>query len=74
MRDIEKWRARDHRTFRRDIISYNEYNPYITSKVLKATKLLESQIANAGDSMQWHYNNTTIKRGSAQRGLALYKS
>ncbi|MBQ2419369.1 MAG: DUF4954 family protein, partial [Alistipes sp.] len=74
VRDIEKWRARDHRTFRRDIISYNEYNPYITSKVLKATKLLESQIANAGDSMQWHYNNTTIKRGSAQRGLALYKS
>lgn len=74
VRDIEKWRARDSRKVRRDIISYDEYNPYITYKVLKAIELLEAQIAEAGDSEQWHYNNTTIKRGAAKRGLALYKS
>jgi hypothetical protein len=74
VRDIEKWRTRDNRKVRRDIISYNEYNPYITSKVMRAIELLERQIAEAGQSEQWHYNNTTIKRGAAQRGLALYKS
>ena len=74
VRDIDKWRTRDNRKVRRDIISYNEYNPYITSKVMRAIELLESQIAEAGDSEQWHYNNTTIKRGAAKRGLALYKS
>ena len=74
VRDIEKWRTRDNRKVRRDIISYNEYNPYITSKVMRAIELLERQIAEAGQSEQWHYNNTTIKRGVAQRGLALYKS
>lgn len=74
VRDIEKWRVRDSRRVRRDIISYNEYNPYITSKVMRAIELLEAQIAEAGSSEQWHYNNTTIKRGAAKRGLALYKS
>lgn len=72
VRDIEKWRLRDKRAIRRDIISYNEYNPYITSKVMKAIELLEAQLAE--NSEQWHYNNTVIKRGVAQRGLALYKS
>lgn len=72
VRDIEKWRVRDSRRVRRDIISYNEYNPYITSKVMKAIELLEAQLAE--NSEQWHYNNTLIKRGVAQRGLALYKS
>ena len=72
MRDIEKWRTRDNRKVCRDIISYNEYNPYITSKVMKAIELLEAQLAE--NSEQWHYNNTLIKRGVAQRGLALYKS
>ena len=72
VRDIEKWRTRDNRKFRRDIISYDEYNPYITSKVMKAIELLEAQLAE--NSEQWHYNNTLIKRGVAQRGLALYKS
>ncbi len=72
VRDIEKWRTRDNRKIRRDIISYDEYNPYITSKVMKAIELLEAQLAE--NSEQWHYNNTLIKRGMAQRGLALYKS
>ncbi len=72
VRDIEKWRTRDNRKFRRDIISYDEYNPYITSKVMKAIELLAAQLAE--NSEQWHYNNTLIKRGMAQRGLALYKS
>ncbi len=72
VRDIEKWRTRDNRKIRRDIISYDEYNPYITSKVMKAIELLEAQLAE--NSEQWHYNNTVIKRGMAQRGLALYKS
>lgn len=74
VRDIKKWEQRDNRKFCRDIISYNEYNPYIAYKVLKAIELLESQIANTTNGEQWHYNNVLIKRGMAQRGLALYRS
>ena len=33
VRDIEKWPARDRRTIRRDVINFEEYNPYILSLI-----------------------------------------
>lgn len=72
IRDIEKWQQRDKRAFCRDIISYEEYNPLLAGKAIKAVKILTTLKAESPDAEQYHYNNTTIKSGAASRGITLY--
>ena len=72
VRDIAKWQQRDKRSVCRDIISYNEYNPLLTYKAMKAVGVLRELLAGGGDAAELHYNNTVIKRRMAERGVAVY--
>ena len=72
VRDIEKWQKRDKRVIRRDIISYNEYNPLIAGKVAVALDVLKAMLAENPEAELLHYNNTFIKRPLAERGIYLY--
>ena len=40
VRDLAKWPARDRRTVKRDVIDFEEYNPYVTGAMLRAVDLL----------------------------------
>ena len=42
VRDIEKWPARDRRERKRDVINFEEYNPYITEAMLRAVDTLHT--------------------------------
>lgn len=72
VRDIEKWQKRDKRALCRDIISYNEFNPLLAGKVAGAIEILNALLAENPEAELLHYNNTTIKRPIAERGVALY--
>ncbi len=72
VRDIEKWQQRDKRVYRRDIISYDEYNPLLAGKAIKAVEILSSLKEQNPDAEQYHYNNTVIKSRMATRGISLY--
>lgn len=73
VRDIEKWQKRDKRALCRDIISYNEFNPLLAGKVAGAIEILSALLAENPDAELLHYNNTTIKRPIAERGVVLYR-
>jgi len=72
MRDIEKWRKRDKRTVRRDTIDFEEYNPYVTSMVVKAMRTLQRLHDKNPDEAVYRYRNTTIKSPMLRLGLKLY--
>lgn len=72
LRDIEKWRKRDRRTVKRDVIDFEEYNPYVTSMVVKAMQTLQRLHDENPDEAAYHYRNTTIKSSMIRLGLKLY--
>lgn len=72
LRDIEKWRKRDRRTVRRDVIDFEEYNPYVTSMAVEAVKILQRLQDEHPDEAVYHYRNTTIKSSMLRLGLKLY--
>ena len=72
VRDIEKWPARDRRSVRRDVISFEEYNPYITGAMLQAVDILHSLQEQDPDAPVFTYNKTLIRSAALQRGLKLY--
>ncbi|MFI3305891.1 MAG: DUF4954 family protein [Rikenellaceae bacterium] len=72
MRDISKWAARDKRSVRRDIINYEEHNPYITSLMLRGVNALHTmQEANEG-SDEYLYERVVIRSTHLKRGVTLY--
>lgn len=72
VRDIEKWPARDRRTLRRDVIDFDEYNPYVTQAMLEAVNILHTLREQDPDAEIYTYNKTLIRAASLQRGLKLY--
>lgn len=72
VRDIEKWPARDRRSVKRDVISFEEYNPYITGAMLQAVDILHSLQEQDPDAPVFTYNKTLIRSAALQRGLKLY--
>mgnify|MGYP000840017247 FL=1 len=72
VRDIEKWPARDRRSVKRDVISFDEYNPYITGSMLQAVDILHSLQEQDPDAPVFTYNKTLIRSAALQRGLKLY--
>ena len=72
LRDIEKWCKRDRRTVRRDIIDFEEYNPYVTSMAIEAMKILQRLHDEHPDESVYHYRNTAIKSPMLRLGLKLY--
>lgn len=72
VRDTEKWLKRDKRQIQRDVISFEEYNPYITQKMLQAIDALHTLHDAEPDAPIYHYNKVQIRSSSLHKGLALY--
>lgn len=72
VRDIEKWPARDKRKVRRDVINFDEYNPYVTGAILRAVDILHKFSSEDPDSLTYNYQKTTIRATSLHRGIRLY--
>ena len=72
VRDIEKWPARDRRKIRRDVIDFDEYNPYVTGAMIDAVNILHTLQEQDPDVEVYTYNKTLIRAASLQRGLKLY--
>ncbi len=71
-RDIAKWPQRDRRTIKRDIINYEEYNPYITAAMLRAVNTLHGlQEANA-EADEYMWERVVIRKAHVRRGLGFY--
>ncbi len=72
VRDIAKWGARDRRTTHREVINFEEYNPYITSQMLRAVDTIHTLMDEKGGEDQYIWNRVTIKAAHLKRGLGLY--
>ncbi len=72
VRDIEKWPARDRRRVKRDVIDFEEYNPYVTGAMLQAVNVLHELHDQDPDAPTYTYNKTQIRASSLDRGLKLY--
>lgn len=74
VRDIEKWKSRDKRTLKRDNICFEEYNPFITGKMLRGVDTLTRLLDSDSEAKSHNYNRTIIKTPMAERGVKLYNS
>ncbi len=73
MRDIVKWPGRDKRTLRMDNVNYEEYNPYLAGKALRAIDVLKGLRAENPDAESYVYRATVIKASMLAMGLKLYE-
>ena len=74
VRDIEKWKSRDKRTLKRDNICFEEYNPFVTGKMLRGVDTLTRMLDGNPEAKSHNYNRTIIKTPMAERGVKLYNS
>ncbi|MFR9496083.1 MAG: DUF4954 family protein [Rikenellaceae bacterium] len=72
VRDIKKWQERDKRTLKRDIINFDEHNPYICGFIISAIEKLKSLCDHNRQSEILHCNGFTITRARAERAIMLY--
>jgi predicted amidohydrolase YtcJ len=74
VRDTEKWKSRDKRHIKRDNINFEEYNPYLTGKMLRGVDILTRLAEEDSEAKTYNYNRTVIKAPLLQRGIKLYNS
>lgn len=72
VRDVEKWVKRDKRSVKRDVVSLEEYNPYIAGSVIKAINTLNELEDKHPDVDQHVFNKLIIKSSHLKRGVTLY--
>lgn len=72
VRDLEKWPARDRRTVGRDIIDFEEHNPYIGGALLQAVDLLHRMQEQDPKAETYIHNHVQIRATAAQRAIGLY--
>lgn len=72
VRDVEKWPARDRRRANRDIIDFDEYNPYVAGAMLQAVDRLHTLQDEAPKAEQYIHGNTVIRSTALERGIKLY--
>ncbi len=72
VRDIEKWPARDRRSVGRDIINFEEYNPYLTGAMVQALDTLHELEDRDPDAAFYTYNKVQIRAAALRRGIGLY--
>lgn len=72
VRDVEKWPARDKRTVRRDVVNFEEYNPYICQRFIEAVNTLHRLHDAEPDAEVYNYRKVFIRASLLQRGLTLY--
>lgn len=74
VRDTEKWQTRDKRQLKHDNILFDEFNPFITGKMLRGVDILTRFWDEDPEAKSFTYNRTTIKATVIQRGIKLYNS
>ena len=74
VRDTEKWQARDKRKIKRDNVHFDEFNPFLTGKMLRGVDILTRFVEEESEAKQYTYNRTIIKATVVQRGIKLYNS
>ena len=74
VRDIQKWKARDKRKVKRDVINFEEFNPFITGKMLRGVDTLNRMYENDPEAKEYVYNRTTIRATMLTRGIKMYNS
>lgn len=74
VRDTEKWMSRDKRRSKRDNVNFEEYNPYLTGKMLRGVDILTRLAEEDPEAKFYNYNRTVIKAAMLQRGIKLYNS
>ena len=72
MRDVEKWPARDRRRKFRDVVNFEEYNPYVTGAMLRAVGTIRELRHRDPDAEEYRYDKTWIRTADLRRGLRLY--
>lgn len=71
-RDVEKWRLRDKRTKRRDVINYEEHNPYLVGAMVRAVNALNSLSEAQPDADEYMWERAVIRKAQLRRGLGFY--
>ncbi len=71
-RDIRKWGERDRRVAKRDVINFEEHNPYITSMMVTAINTIHTLRDKDPDAEQYMWNRVVIKPSQMKRGEGLY--
>ena len=74
VRDTEKWKARDKRSAKHDNVHFEEFNPYLTGKMLRGVDILTRLVEDDPEAKTFNYNRTIIKSSMLQRGIKLYNS
>ena len=72
VRDIEKWPARDRRRLKRDVIDFDEHNPYVAGAMLQAVDTLHRLEEQDPDAALYAYNKVQIRASGLRRGIELY--
>ncbi len=71
-RDIGKWELRDKRKRRRDVINYEEHNPYITGAMLRAVNAIHTMTEKNPSADEYIWERVVIRSSQMRRGLGLY--
>ena len=74
IRDIEKWKSRDKRNIKRDNICFEEFNPFITGKMMRGVDALTRLQERDPEAKTYSYNRTTIRASMIPRSIKLYNS
>lgn len=74
IRDIEKWKQRDKRKHKRDNICFEEFNPFLTGKMLRGVDALTRLREDDPEAKSYTYNRTIIRASMLSRGIKLYNS
>lgn len=72
VRDVEKWPARDRRRRKRDVIDFEEYNPYICNGFIAAVNTLHALSEADPDASAYNHKKAVIKPNMLRRGIGLY--
>ena len=72
IRDIEKWKSRDKRNIKRDNICFEEFNPFITGKMMRGVDALTRLQERDPEAKTYSYNRTTIRASMIPRSIKLY--
>lgn len=72
VRDMEKWPARDRRKIKRDVINFEEYNPYVAEAMIHAVDTLHTLADSDPDAPSYNYRKVVIRAATLRRGINLY--
>ena len=72
VRDIEKWRLRDRRTVRHDLINFEAWNPFVGNALAAGIAALNTLLDDNPDAQHFIYNTVHIKLTGLRRGLRNY--